>query len=152
MILPANATIGGHSAGLQWFTSDGLSGNKFPAGIWPETFAVGCRQLVQPPHHGVDAAILCILQRAAAKWRKTGCKHRACVQQVRVLDYSRAKARHSLVEQGQYQPILEVFGQGGISHVMLLRLAVLPAVKTLAALAAELFLLDQFDEDSRDFP
>src|SRR5271154_6843429 len=91
-----------------WFTSDGLLGNKFPPGIGAESFAVTVRQLIQPLYDAVDAAILRILQRAAAKRRKTGRKYRAGVEQVSILHGPLAKARYGLIEQRQNQSILQV--------------------------------------------
>ena len=42
----------------QWFTSDGLLGNKFPPGVGSKALTVETRQLMQPPDYIVDAAIL----------------------------------------------------------------------------------------------
>ena len=138
----------------QWFTSDGLGRNQSPAGIRAEAFAIARpRARSDASTTSVDAAML---WHSAADRRE---KARNRSQKPRLHPANPHPATHPFPETGdrfvehrQNQPVLEIRAAWRCSRRdFFLRLAVLPAIEALAALAAELFLLDQLDQDLRDF-
>ena len=151
MILPANATIRGGGTDQQWITSVGIrqmSPNRHPGGSArrsdPQARSGACTTSAMPRSLGV-------VQRTAAKRCESRRKYRAGVQQIGVLHRPFAHDRNRFVEHRQNQPVFQIRGRGGVLGVILLRLAVLPAVEAFAALAAEFFLFHELDQDLRNF-
>ena len=89
------------------------------------------------------------MQGPAAKRREARRKYRTGIEQVSVRDDVLAQAGDRLIEHRQHQPILEVRGRRAPAAWRAHRLAILPGVETLAALAAHFFLRHELRKDLR---
>ena len=84
-----------------------------------------------------NAARARVVERAAAKGRKAGAEHHASIEQVGIGHHLLAQAGRAFVDQREDQAIGEI-GRAAASLRRAHRLAVLPGVEALTALAAEL--------------
>src|SRR5450631_3401578 len=118
-----------------------------PAWIGHEALAVVRRQRRQPGTDRIDAPISGVVHRSATKRCKACRKNRSGVQQIGVPDDPFPQAGNRLVEHRQHQPVLEVGGYRALVAGNRHRLAVLPRVEALAALAPEVPVADELDQD-----
>jgi len=80
--------------------------------VWPETIlgpaSEFCLETLERRDDVINATASCILQRSTAKRGKSRTEYHSGVEQVGVTNDAFVQACHGLVDQWQYQPVLEL--------------------------------------------